>query len=322
MAYTLGLGFATVSGNNGHNGTSGLAFYNNTEVVHDFADRSIHLGVVIGKQVTAQYYGMPHTKSYYLGCSTGGRQGFKTVQTYPEDFDGVVAGAPAIAFTNLTSWSAHFYTIFGANASSPAFIPAGNLWTVIHKEILNQCDGLDGAVDGILEDPSLCQFRPEALLCGSSNSTNCLTPAQAGAVREAFADYYGIDGSLIYPGMQPGSEAVASRLLYAGGPFPYSVDWFRYVVYSTSPLLPSSPNTRLTSNRRPNVVSLFLYPPRRRCILRPKPIQHPNLERRPLCLSITWRENPPLPRTHGRYNIILKFCSLLQPRFFHYEPTL
>ncbi|EPE24619.1 alpha/beta-Hydrolase [Glarea lozoyensis ATCC 20868] len=233
LKYTLGLGFATVGANNGHNGTSGLAFYNNTEVVHDFADRSIHLGVVIGKQITAQYYGSPHTKSYYLGCSTGGRQGFKSVQTYPEDFDGVVAGATAFAFTNLTSWSATFYKIFGANASAPTYIPAGKLWTVIHNEVLRQCDGLDGVVDGILEDPSLCQFRPEALICGSkANGTDCLSSAQAGAVREALSDYYGVDGSLIYPGMQPGSEIFASRVLYAAGPFPYSVDWFRYVVYN------------------------------------------------------------------------------------------
>jgi feruloyl esterase len=231
MKYTLGLGFATVGANNGHNGTAGLPFYNNTEVVHDFSDRSIHLGVVVGKQVSAQYYGSPHTKSYYLGCSTGGRQGFKAVQSYPEDFDGVVAGAPALAFANLTSWSGSFYPIFGDRNSS-TFVPIP-LWTTIHEEILRQCDGLDGVADGILEDPTLCQFRPEALICGASkNGTNCLTPAQAGAVREAFSDYYGIDGSLIFSGMQPGSEQAASFILYTTGPFPYSVDWFRYVVYS------------------------------------------------------------------------------------------
>jgi feruloyl esterase len=236
MKYTLGLGFATVSANNGHNGTSGLAFYNNTDVVHDFSDRSIHLGVVVGKQVSAHYYGSPHTKSYYLGCSTGGRQGFKAVQSYPEDFDGVVAGSPALAFTNLTSWSASFYPIFGDRNSS-TYVPVP-LWTTVHQEILRQCDGLDGVVDGILEDPTLCPFRPEALICGaSSNGTSCLTPAQAGAVRAAFSDYYGVDGSLIFPAMQPGSEQVASFLLYAGGAFPYSVDWFRYVVYSKHPPL-------------------------------------------------------------------------------------
>lgn len=81
----------------------------------------------------------------------------------------------------------------------------------------------------------LCQFRPEALLCppGTSvNSTTCLTSAQAVAVREAFTDYYGVDGQLIYPRMQPGSEETAQYIYYTTGPFPYSVDWFRYVVYS------------------------------------------------------------------------------------------
>lgn len=54
----------------------------------------MHTGVVVGKEVTKKFYGKEHKKSYYLGCSTGGRQGFKAVQSYPNDFDGVVAGAP------------------------------------------------------------------------------------------------------------------------------------------------------------------------------------------------------------------------------------
>lgn len=94
LAYSSELGFATVGANNGHNGTSGRAFYKNMDVVHDFVDRSLHTGVVVGKEITKRYYGTAHKKSYYLGCSTGGRQGFKAVQSYPNDFDGVVAGAP------------------------------------------------------------------------------------------------------------------------------------------------------------------------------------------------------------------------------------
>lgn len=69
----------------------------------------MHTGVAVGKQITQEYYGEAHKKSYYLGCSTGGRQGFKAVQSYPDDFDGVVAGAPAIDMAYLTSWSASFY---------------------------------------------------------------------------------------------------------------------------------------------------------------------------------------------------------------------
>jgi len=133
---------------------------------------------------------------------------------------------------NLTAWSGHFFTIFG-NSNSPTFVPPP-LWPVIHAEILNQCDGIDGVVDGIIEDPLLCQWRPEALQCapGIINSTTCLTSTQVGAVRAAFTDYYGTDGSLIYPRMQPGSEIIASSVYYNGEPFSYSTDWFRYAVYS------------------------------------------------------------------------------------------
>lgn len=113
-------------------------------------------------------------------------------------------------------------------------MPAGALWALIHQEILNQCDAIDGAVDGIVEDPMLCHFRPEALLCppGTSGSSTCLTSAQVGAVRKAFTDFYGVDGNLIYPRMQPGSELIAQFIYYTTGAFQYSVDWFRYVVYS------------------------------------------------------------------------------------------
>jgi feruloyl esterase len=134
---------------------------------------------------------------------------------------------------SLTSWSATFYRIFGT-AGSPTFVPPGALWVLINQEVLNQCDSIDGVVDGIIEDALLCRFRPEALQCppGTTNSTTCLTSAQVGAVREAFTDFYGVDGKLIYPRMQPGSELVAQYVYYTPGPFPYSVDWFRYVVYS------------------------------------------------------------------------------------------
>lgn len=232
IAYAASHGFATVGANNGHNGTSGYAFYNNPEVVADFAYRSVHTGVVVGKQVSKLYYGTTHKNSFYLGCSTGGRQGLKSVQDFPDDFDGVVAGAPAASFDNLTSWSGHFYTLTG-NSTAPTFI-SYNMWGVIHDEILNQCDGLDGAIDGILEDPTLCQFRPEALQCAPGNSTNCLTSTQVQVVEKIFSDYYGVNGDLIYPRMQPGSELIARSVLYEGANFTYTTDWFRYAIYSKS----------------------------------------------------------------------------------------
>lgn len=231
MAYTAGYGFATVGANNGHNGTAGGAFYNNADVVADFAYRSVHTGVVVGKEITKAYYGQSHKKSYYLGCSTGGRQGFKSVQDFPEDFDGVVAGAPAVAFNNLSSWSGHFLLITGSPNASTFLTP--EKWALVHQDILAQCDTLDGVADGILEDPELCPYRPENLQCSSkTNTTNCLTTPQVLTVRQIFTDYYGLNGSLIFPRMNYGSELADPYIYYSGQPFPYTTDWYRYAIYN------------------------------------------------------------------------------------------
>ncbi|EPS33808.1 hypothetical protein PDE_08770 [Penicillium oxalicum 114-2] len=234
LAYTAQLGFATVGANNGHNGTSGAPFLNHPDVLEDFVHRSVHTGVVIGKELTKQFYKEGYSKSYYLGCSTGGRQGFKSIQKYPDDFDGVVAGAPAINMIGLFSWSAHFYTILGPQGSDTYLSPAE--WKVVHEEILRQCDTLDGAKDGIIEDTDLCQPILTTLICapGSKNKTPCLSASQVRAAQQVFAPVYGLNGTRLYPRMQPGSEEFAAPIIYNGQPFPYSTDWLKYVVYNDS----------------------------------------------------------------------------------------
>lgn len=234
MAYTVELGFSTVGANNGHNGTAGTPFLDNPDVVEDFAWRSVHTNTVVGKQISEAFYHKKHTKSYYLGCSTGGRQGFKSAQSFPEDFDGIVAGAPALDFNNLNSWSGHFYLLTGP-AGSPTYLTPDQ-WNAVNADIMAQCDGLDGHVDGIIEDALLCQYRPEALICppGTGPETNtCITGTQARTVRAVFSDLHGKDGTLVYPRMQPGSETLGTPFIYySGQPFAYSADWFKYVVYN------------------------------------------------------------------------------------------
>ncbi|EDU47564.1 Tannase domain containing protein [Pyrenophora tritici-repentis] len=231
MGYTAGLGFASVGTNNGHDGGGGLPFYNNADVVEDFAYRALHTGVVVGKQITQDFYGKPHDKSFYLGCSTGGRQGFKSAQDFPDDFDGIIAGAPAVAFNNLTSWSGHFYPITGPSNSS-TFIPLP-LWSVIHDDVMKQCDGLDGLVDGILEDPLMCHYDPSGLVCAEgSNSSACLTPTQVQTVKKFFAPLVNDQGDLVYPPIQYGVETEVAAFLANGQPFPYTTDWFRYAIYN------------------------------------------------------------------------------------------
>lgn len=221
-------GFATIGTNNGHDGGRGTPFLNNPGVVEDYVYRSIHLEAEIGKHIIKQFYGEDPNKSYYLGCSTGGRQGFKEAQDFPEDFDGIVAGAPAFNMLALFYWTAQFYIKTGTT-DSPSFLSPAQ-WEIVYKDILRQCDGIDGVVDGVLEDPNLCDYRPESLICGEEAEDLCLTGEQAGTVRAVFSPVYGADGKLVYPRLQPGANA--TEIFFNGEPHPYPLDWYRYVVYS------------------------------------------------------------------------------------------
>lgn len=247
MAYATGYGFATVGANNGHNGTGGEAFYQNEDVVIDFAWRSLYTETVVGKSLTQAYYGEDLGKSYYLGCSTGGRQGFKMAQDFPELFDGIVAGAPAFAFNNLTSWSGHFFTITGTNESEFWLPPAK--WAIVHDDILKQCDKIDGVEDGIIEDPTLCYYKPVTLQCASNvtNTSAFLTAPQVLTVQAVLEDYYGENGALIFPRMQPGSEIAAAYIQYSGESFPYTDDWFRYAILQDPTWDPATLNVSLAA---------------------------------------------------------------------------
>lgn len=235
IAYGLNHGFTTTGTNNGHNGTGGKDFLNNEEIVKDFSYRAIHTASVVAKLLTNAFYKKQPGKSYYIGCSGGGRQGIQAADLYPKDFDGILVGAPGINFNYMSAWRASFYTYTGA-ANSSDFISPATWEGLIHEEVLKQCDELDGVKDGILVDPALCVgvFTPEALLCSrnSINMTACLTRHQVEVVRKVFSPLYGEKGALIYPSLCPGAETVATQRLLSGTPFSYSVDWYRYAVYS------------------------------------------------------------------------------------------
>ncbi|TID27965.1 hypothetical protein E2P81_ATG00720 [Venturia nashicola] len=243
LAYGTQQSFATFAANNGHNGTSGAEFYQNADVLQDYADRSLHVSVVVGKRLAQQFYGREHEKSYYLGCSQGGRQGIANAQKFPADFDGIVAGAPALDFNNMVSWRGSFFPITGI-ATSPDFI-GPDVWSgAIHDEVMKQCDGLDGVKDGIIEYPDGCQFKAEALLCTPGKTTNCLTSKQVDIVDRVFSPFKYSDGTLIFPGLQVGSEQRAIDRLLAGKPFSDSQDWFQYVVRSDPTWNPSTLTTK------------------------------------------------------------------------------
>ena len=223
LTYGARLNFASVASNNGHDGDTGKYFVN-PEVLNDFTSRSIHVETTVGKQITEYYYGKPHRKAYYLGCSTGGRQGTYAALHYPDDFDGIVAGAPATNFHNLQGWTGFLTLRIGAPnvTGSDSFI-SSELWDIIGEEILRQCDELDGVKDQVITEPDACEFRPEALQCSSKRTKNCLSIRQVQALRKIYEPVYGRDGELLFPRFDPGAERApyGKLVIFHGGPFLY-----------------------------------------------------------------------------------------------------
>ncbi|KAF5337535.1 hypothetical protein D9758_016678 [Tetrapyrgos nigripes] len=210
-------------------------FLNAPEVLADFVFRSIHTNVLVGKELTHKFFGVPHTKSYYLGCSTGGRQGLKSVQDFPEDFDGIVAGAAAADHNHLQAWSASFFLITGP-PDAPSFLTIDQWINVIHPDVLRQCDEIDGVKDGIIEVPDLCEYDPSGLVCreeGGQQEQNasCITAEQAKMVKEVYKPLF-IFGKFAYPRFQFGAEGAMSPLLFGGQVSTIAADWFRFVTFS------------------------------------------------------------------------------------------
>ncbi|RFN52957.1 tannase and feruloyl esterase [Fusarium flagelliforme] len=229
LDYGSSYGFATIGTNNGHDGNHGRPFYNSLGTVEDYSYRAIHLEAVLGKQIVKAFYGSSQKRSYYLGCSTGGRQGFKEAQEFPDDFDGIVAGAPAFDMLALFYWSGVLGQALGM-PGSPTYLNSAD-WSLIYDNILEQCDELDGVKDGVLDDPDLCQYRPEALICALNQTSGCLTGPKAETVRTILSPVYGPDGQFVYSRLQPGSNAT-DRFTSIEQPFGYLLDWMRYVVKS------------------------------------------------------------------------------------------
>ncbi|KAF3928492.1 Tannase [Dactylellina cionopaga] len=233
LTYTSFLGFAAIGHNNGHDGDTGLPFLNRPEVVKDYAYRALLTATKVGKTAVDLFYQTNLSKSYYYGCSTGGRQGLKAAQDFPEEFDGIVAGTPVNNFNRLNFGNGHYYFLVGP-PGSPTYLTMPQ-WIAVNTAVLAQCDGIDGVMDGVLEDPMKCQFRPESLLCGPGQtwaSNGCLTAAQVDAVRKVYQPFYGNNGRYIWPRATPGGEILGYYTNYNGQPNTYPEEFLKYAVFN------------------------------------------------------------------------------------------
>ncbi len=229
MATALQENYATASTDTGHEGGSASFAVGHPEKVVDFSHRAVHEMTLTAKAIISAYYGRGSQFSYWNGCSTGGRQGLIAAQKYPEDFDGIIAGAPASNYTRLCAWR---LALESAVLKDPAKAVPPAKAVLLNKAVLAACDALDGIKDGLLTDPRKCHFDPSTLLCRGSAQDNCLTVPQVEAVKMAYAPAKKKTGETIYPGLPPGGEAGWTAL--AGGaaePGALNVDMFRYVAH-------------------------------------------------------------------------------------------
>jgi tannase/feruloyl esterase len=182
----------------------------------------VHEMTVAAKAIVAAYYDSAPKYAYFNGCSTGGRQALTEAQRYPNDYDGILAGAPAIYTSRLQGmqvWAAK--TVHKDTAS---YIPPSK-YPAIHAAVLQQCDALDGIKDGVLDDPTKCTVNLNALACKEGSASSCLTAPQIEAASKLYA------GPKLFPGLEPGSE-LEWKTLSGKKPMSLATDVYKYLVFN------------------------------------------------------------------------------------------
>ncbi len=207
----LARGYAVAATDDGHqtagntpDASSGWAI-GHPEKLIDFGYRALHQTAVLSKVIMDAHYGRPAAHEYFSGCSDGGREALMEAQRYPEDFDGIIAGAPS------NNWTHHF-TGFVWNEMALSATPESRITVAqlpaIEKAALAACDALDGVKDGVIQDPRQCHFDPSVLLCQGTSSAACLSRPQIEALKKIYSGPVNPrSGQQIYPGYEPGSEA-------------------------------------------------------------------------------------------------------------------
>jgi len=230
-------GFVGVTTDTGHStfflsGAFGMAEPGkpNTQLQADFAYRSEHLMAEVGKQVVKAFYGKDAVRSYWFGCSTGGRQGLRMAQQFPEDYDAILAGAPAIHWDRFQAYQVWPQVVYKAENVTP--LSPGKT-TLVTARAVASCDANDGVVDGVIGDPRSCTYDPgqdTAITragCTATDAT-CLSPAEATAVQKVWGGARNTAGTQLWPGVQRGADLSA---LAGAAPFPIPIEQARYWVY-------------------------------------------------------------------------------------------
>ncbi|MDE1140081.1 tannase/feruloyl esterase family alpha/beta hydrolase [Paraburkholderia tropica] len=204
--------FAVAATDMGHTGRMGApdegAFAADPQKRIDFAYRANHLTALASKALMRAFYGVAPRYAYFSGCSDGGREALMEAQRYPEDFDGISAGAPAMLFQIQNSFF-HAWTVAANRDSNGKPILLAPKLRVLHDAVIAHCDTLDGVKDGLLSDPRACRVQPGWVACktGAADTAHCLTPAEWSVAQKIYTGPTDAAGHRFLPGgLEPGSE--------------------------------------------------------------------------------------------------------------------
>jgi hypothetical protein len=229
-------GFAGSSTDTGHPPSFSGAFALNPDktlnwgLIRDFAFNGIHEQSVWTKKLVQMYYGTKQKYAYWTSCSTGGRQGHQQAQKYPQEYDGILAGDSAFNWDRFIPAELWPQVVMNVEVGAP--IAAAKL-TAVTNAAIAACDGLDGILDGVIQEPRACHYSAKSLVCTGSPSdpANCLTAAEAGAVDKIWNGVVE-NGKRLWFGLERGAPLFTSFTLGLAGaiPFPVGSDHMAYWV--------------------------------------------------------------------------------------------
>jgi len=202
----LARGYAVISTDGGHSSSIGFdrSFEADQQASLDFAHASVATTTVVAKQIVAAHYGKAAHHSYIVGCSTGGREAMLAAERFPDLFDGIVSGAPAMRTGYSNIGTSYITVMLNRAAAKDAQGKPGALFTPADKKLilaamLEDCDGLDGLKDGVIAKVGACRFKPQRIVCKGAKGPDCLSAPQATALDAAFQPPRDAAGAVIYP---------------------------------------------------------------------------------------------------------------------------
>lgn len=193
-------GFASASTDTGHKASDRHWLLGDPMRAVNYAERANHLLAVKAKQIVTRFYKRAIRTALFMGCSGGGRQALTEAQRYPDDYDGILAGAPGPKTPEMSArrmWEMQQH-------SATASIMTDRLWGLVYQSAIRTCDPLDGVTNGVIDHPMNCPFRIASLLCSKTMGPECLTAEQVRIAERIYAPLHDETGKRIDDGLLPG----------------------------------------------------------------------------------------------------------------------